>query len=129
MSYPGLATHPFHARARASLAPHAARWISSLHPNPHGIPYGGMLSFTLASRAHAEAFLTSTRLFVLAESLGGVESLAEHPAAMTHAGVPEEEREALGITEGLIRLSVGVEDTDDLITDVARALDVVARLD
>src|SRR5258708_32963919 len=70
----------------------------------------------------ASRFLTSTRLFTLAESLGGVESLAELPALMTHAGIPVETREALGISSGLIRLSVGVEDKEDLLVDLERAL-------
>ena len=69
--------------------------------------------------------MTSTRLFTLAESLGGVESLAEPPARMTHGSVPERERELLGIGEGLVRLSVGVEEAEDLVRDVSQALEKV----
>ena len=71
--------------------------------------------------------MTSTRLFALAESLGGVESLAEHPAKMTHGSIPSAEREKLGISDGLIRLSVGIEDEDDLVQDVLQALAKAAR--
>jgi cystathionine gamma-lyase len=74
--------------------------------------------------AEADRFLTSTRLFTLAESLGGVESLAEHPAQMTHGSIPEAERAVLGIGDNLIRLSVGIEDVDDLLRDVEHALEV-----
>lgn len=72
----------------------------------------------------AEKFLTSTKLFTLAESLGGVESLAEHPAQMTHGSIPEAERAILGIGENLVRLSVGVEDEEDLVRDVEQALEI-----
>jgi cystathionine beta-lyase/cystathionine gamma-synthase len=86
--------------------------------------FGGMIAFELASNDLEEAkrVVASTRIFALAESLGGVESLIEHPAAMTHASVPADIRAALGITDGFIRLSVGVEDADDLIADLAQAL-------
>ena len=126
--YPGLPSHPRHALARASLSPHARRFVASLPHDPDGdggFPYSGMIAFRIrGGRAEAERFLTSTRLFTLAESLGGVESLAEHPAMMTHGSIPAEERAALGIDENLIRLSVGIEDVDDLVSDVEHALEV-----
>ncbi len=99
------------------------------HPNytiakkqMHG--FGGMMSFTLKDdRAEAaKKVLTSTKIFSLAESLGGVESLINHPASMTHASIPREERLKNGLSDGLIRLSVGIEDADDLINDLAQAL-------
>ena len=87
--------------------------------------FGGMVSFTLKndSVAAAESFLSNTKLFSLAESLGGVESLCGHPASMTHASIPKEERIKSGLTDSLIRLSVGIEDADDLIEDIAIALE------
>jgi cystathionine beta-lyase/cystathionine gamma-synthase len=86
--------------------------------------FGGMLSFELKNNSEemARLFLQHTRLFVLAESLGGVESLASHPASMTHASIPREVRLANGISDGLIRLSVGVEDVEDLMEDLNAAL-------
>jgi cystathionine beta-lyase/cystathionine gamma-synthase len=86
--------------------------------------FGGMMSFTLKddSEAAAKKLLSSTKLFSLAESLGGVESLINHPASMTHASIPREERIKNGLTDGLIRLSVGVEDADDLIDDLDKAI-------
>jgi len=88
--------------------------------------FGGMVSFDLeGDLAAARRFLENTRLFALAESLGGVESLVNHPAIMTHATVPKQQREALGVTDTLIRLSVGVEDVDDLIADLETALAAV----
>ncbi|MEQ1565772.1 MAG: cystathionine gamma-synthase [Myxococcota bacterium] len=85
--------------------------------------FGGMVSFVLdADLKRAEKFVSSTRLFTLAESLGGVESLIELPAAMTHASVPPEQRRALGIEDGLVRLSIGVEAVDDLLDDLEQAL-------
>ncbi|KAF9016127.1 hypothetical protein BDZ89DRAFT_1104046 [Hymenopellis radicata] len=129
VTYPGLASHPRHDRAIDALSPHARTWISKLTPDKAGIPFGGMISFRIkGGEAAAEKFLTSTRLFTLAESLGGVESLAEHPARMTHGSVPEEERKKLGIEGDLIRLSVGVEEQEDLIEDIKRALDISSRL-
>jgi cystathionine gamma-lyase len=109
--YPGLATHPGHALAAKQMkAP------------------GGMMSFELrGGLPAARAFLRATRLFVCAESLGGVESLAEHPAIMTHASLPEEARRALGIGDGLVRLSVGLEDPDDLRADLERGFAAAAR--
>ena len=87
----------------------------------HG--FGGMVTAELAGGLdEARAFLKRCQLFALAESLGGVESLIEHPAIMTHASVPPEIRDQLGISDSLIRLSVGVEDVDDLIAELDRAL-------
>ena len=104
--YPGLPSHPQHALARRQM---------------NG--FGGMVSAVLAGgAARCRRFLERCEIFTLAESLGGVESLVEHPALMTHASIPPENRAALGIDDGLVRLSVGVEDVDDLITDLDRAL-------
>ncbi|TVS13966.1 MAG: cystathionine gamma-synthase [Wenzhouxiangella sp.] len=104
--YPGLPDHPQHDLA--------ARQMNG---------FGGMVSFDIGGDlARARRFLENTHLFALAESLGGVESLVNHPAIMTHATVPKERREALGVTDTLIRLSVGIEDVDDLIDDLAGAL-------
>ena len=85
--------------------------------------FGGMISIELGSRERAAYLLKRVRLFSLAESLGGVESLISHPATMTHASVTPELRLELGITDGLVRLSCGVEDTNDLLADLERALD------
>jgi cystathionine gamma-lyase len=102
--YPGLATHDRHALAARQMK------------GP-----GGMISFELAgSLQQAAAFLRALRVFACAESLGGVESLAEHPATMTHASLPAEARRAVGIGDGLIRLSVGLEDPADLVGDLER---------
>ncbi|EIN09373.1 hypothetical protein PUNSTDRAFT_126308 [Punctularia strigosozonata HHB-11173 SS5] len=126
--YPGLPSHPRHEIARRSLAPHAQKFVDSLPKEDDGeggFPYGGMISFRIRGGAEeADAFLQATRLFTLAESLGGVESLAELPAKMTHGSVPPAEREKLGIGENLVRLSVGVEEVEDLIADVERALEI-----
>ena len=104
--YPGLASHPQHALAKRQM--HA---------------FGGMISAELdGSLDDARRFLERCRLFALAESLGGVESLIEHPALMTHASVAADVRKELGITDTLVRLSVGIEDADDLIADLASAL-------
>ena len=104
--YPGLESHPQHALAKRQM---------------HG--FGGMITLTLKGDiADARRFLERTHLFALAESLGGVESLIEHPAIMTHASIPAEARAALGISDSLVRLSVGVENVDDLIADLERAL-------
>lgn len=90
--------------------------------------FGGMISFVLdADLARAERFVSTTELFTLAESLGGVESLIELPASMTHASVPPAQREALGIADGLVRLSVGIEHVDDLIADLEHAMERSAR--
>ncbi len=108
--YPGLPDHPGHAIAKRQMR-----------------DFGGMISFTLAddSMEKATQVLTSTKVFALAESLGGVESLIEHPASMTHASIPAEERYKAGLEDSLIRLSVGVEDVEDLVEDLAQALSVV----
>ncbi|MEP6690544.1 MAG: PLP-dependent transferase [Gemmatimonadaceae bacterium] len=84
--------------------------------------FGGMISVELGTTERAGRFLESTRIFSLAESLGGVESLISHPASMTHASVPPDRRAALGITEGMVRLSCGIEDVDDLLADVETAI-------
>ena len=90
--------------------------------------FGGMIAMEIdGGLAAARAFLQATELFQLAESLGGVESLIEHPGIMTHASVPADQRQALGIGDGLIRLSVGIEDVEDLRADLSGALDA-ARL-
>jgi len=83
--------------------------------------FGGMISLDLGDPARARRFVESTRIFALAESLGGVESLIGHPVTMTHAAVPVAMREAMGLTESLVRLRCGVEDTEDLIADLDRA--------
>ncbi|MBK7824262.1 cystathionine gamma-synthase [Nannocystis sp.] len=107
--YPGLASHPQHDLARRQMT-----------------GFGGMISFYLRGDLDAaRRFLSAVRVFTLAESLGGVESLIEHPAIMTHASVPKENREKLGIADGFIRVSVGVEHIDDLIADLERAFRAV----
>jgi cystathionine beta-lyase/cystathionine gamma-synthase len=104
--YPGLPSHPQHA-----LAKHQMR------------AFGGIVSAELhGTIGDARRFLERCRLFTLAESLGGVESLIEHPALMTHGSVPPDVRAALGIGDTLVRLSIGIEDTDDLIADLAAAV-------
>ena len=100
--YPGLPSHPQHDLAKRQMCG----------------GFGGMISVEVGSRERAATVLGRTRVFSLAESLGGVESLISHPAMMTHASVPEDRREALGLSDGLIRLSCGVEDTEDLIADL-----------
>lgn len=105
--WPGFEDHPGHAIAKKQMK-----------------DFGGMLSFTLKddSVANAMRVLSSTKLFSLAESLGGVESLINHPASMTHASIPKEERIKNGLTDSLIRLSVGIEDADDLTEDLSKAI-------
>jgi len=104
--YPGLASHPQHELAKAQMK-----------------GFGGMVSFEIKGGEKAAlAFLSRLKLFSLAESLGGVESLAEHPASMTHVSVSAEERKKIGITDSLVRLSVGIEHTGDLIADLGQAL-------
>ena len=103
--YPGLGDHPQHERAKKLLS-----------------GFGGMIAFDLGSLAGARAVLNNVKLCALAESLGGVETLISHPATMTHASVPEAKRQQLGITEGLVRISVGVEDVEDIIEDLDQAL-------
>lgn len=103
--YPGLKSHPQHELARRQMK-----------------GFGGMISFEIAgSLEEARSFLERPRIFSLAESLGGVESLIEHPATMTHASVPKAEREKIGITDSLIRLSVGIENIEDLLEDLENA--------
>lgn len=106
--WPGLKTHPNHQVAKEQMK-----------------GFGGMVSFVTKNNDYKEAIKTVERLkvFTLAESLGGVESLAGHPASMTHASIPKEEREKTGVVDSLIRLSVGIEDIDDLIADLRQALD------
>ena len=106
--YPGSASHPQHALARRQQ---------------HG--FGGMVAFDVGSLAAARTVLESVKLCTLAESLGGVETLISHPATMTHASVDEAKRQRLGITDGLVRISVGIEDTDDIIADLDQALDKI----
>jgi cystathionine beta-lyase/cystathionine gamma-synthase len=84
--------------------------------------FGGMIAIELGSADRARRFVEGTRLFALAESLGGVESLVGHPASMTHASVPPDQRQRQGITDGLVRFSVGIEDVQDLQEDLGRAL-------
>ncbi|PCH44993.1 hypothetical protein WOLCODRAFT_133458 [Wolfiporia cocos MD-104 SS10] len=123
--YPGLASHPRNDLAYRSLSPHARKFVDQYmtRDDEGGFPYSGMISFRIRGGAEeANKFLTTTRLFTLAESLGGVESLAELPAQMTHGSIPPAERALLGIGDNLIRLSVGVEDEDDLVADVEQAL-------
>ena len=91
--------------------------------------FGGMISFTLKND-HLEVareVLSKVKIFACAESLGGVESLIGHPATMTHASIPKEEREKVGVTDSLIRLSVGIEDADDLIEDLKQAIESVVK--
>ncbi len=104
--YPGLESHPQHAIARKQMS-----------------GFGGMITFLIkGGLPEARSFLEKVKVFTLAESLGGVESLIEHPAIMTHASVPLENRKALGILDNLVRISVGIEDIDDLIADLKQAL-------
>ena len=84
--------------------------------------YGGMIAFDLGSLHAAASFLKHLRLCALAESLGGVETIITHPATMTHASIPAAERQASGITDGLVRISVGLEDAEDIIADMDSAL-------
>ena len=105
--WPGFEDHPNHAIAKAKMK-----------------DYGGMISFTTKGNNYDEAIkvVEKLKIFTLAESLGGVESLSGHPASMTHASIPKEEREKTGVVDSLIRLSVGIEDEDDLIADLEQAL-------
>ena len=106
--YPGLASHPQHALAARQMR-----------------DFGGMVSFDLHTDTleYATDLLANTEVFTLAESLGGVESLIGHPASMTHASIPREQRLSVGLTDSLVRLSVGVEDAEDLIADLKQAID------
>jgi cystathionine beta-lyase/cystathionine gamma-synthase len=108
LAYPGLKTHPQH-----DLAVRQQKG------------FGSMLSFDLGSREAAGRFLAAIKLFLCAESLGGVESLASHSATTTHFALSDEERDSIGITQGLVRLSCGIEDKDDLIADLEQALAAV----
>lgn len=105
--YPGLTSHPFHEIAKKQMS-----------------GFGGMVSFDFVSGKKEDSidFLEKVKVFTLAESLGGVESLANHPAMMTHASIPEDKRKEVGITDDLVRLSVGVEDIEDLLEDLKNAL-------
>ncbi len=104
--YPGLLSHPQHALAKKQMS-----------------GFGGMITAVIKGDLDASRrMLSACKVFTLAESLGGVESLIEHPAIMTHASIPKEQREALGISDGLIRLSIGIESADDLISDLDEAL-------
>lgn len=105
VNYPGLISHPQHRLAQKQMR-----------------GFGGMISFDLGSLENARKFLKSVRLCALAESLGGVETLISHPATMTHASVPVEERERIGVSDGLVRISVGIEDVEDLLADLKQAL-------
>ena len=106
--YPGLPAHPQHELAKRQMR-----------------GFGGMVAFELGSLEAARRLLNAVRLLALAESLGGVETLISHPATMTHASVPAARRAAIGITDGLVRISVGVEDIEDLKDDLDQALDRV----
>ena len=104
--YPGLPSHPQHEIAKKQMK-----------------DFGGMITMEISGGLEkAKKFLEKVQIFTLAESLGGVESLVEHPAIMTHASIPAEQRASLGISDGLVRLSVGVEDCGDLIEDLEQAL-------
>lgn len=106
--YPGLPSHPQHTLAKKQMT-----------------GFGGMISIELGSIENGKNLLRNVKIFALAESLGGVESLICHPASMTHASVPQEDRMKLGLTDGLVRLSVGCEDSEDLIADIRQALEHV----
>lgn len=111
VTYPGLPSHPQHELAKKQMS-----------------GYGGMITFYLkGGLKESRVFLESLKLFALAESLGAVESLAEHPAIMTHASVPPEQRAKLGISDSLCRLSVGIEDIEDILGDLKQALDAVTK--
>ena len=103
--YPGLPSHPQHALAKSQMC-----------------GFTGMISLELGSMERATRFVQATRVFALAESLGGVESLIGHPAVMTHASVEKEMRDRMGVSDGLVRLSVGIEDVEDLLEDIEGAL-------
>lgn len=103
--YPGLPSHPQHELARRQMK-----------------DFGGMISFDLGTLSRARAFLKRVRLCALAESLGGVETIITHPATMTHAAIPPEQREKIGVTDALVRISVGIEDVEDIVADLDQAL-------
>ena len=108
VNYPGLPSHPHHELAKKQMS-----------------GFGAMLSFDLGSFENAQVFLGKVKLCSLGESLGGVETLISHPATMTHASIPEEERHRLGVTPGLVRISVGIEDIEDILGDIDQALAAV----
>jgi cystathionine beta-lyase/cystathionine gamma-synthase len=109
--YPGLKSHPQHNLAKKQQL------------DPNGEPgFGGMISVVLQDQKSAQKFVNKLKLFILAESLGGVESLVCHPASMTHASIPLEKQKLIGLTDGLVRLSVGIEDPKDLLIDINNAL-------
>jgi cystathionine beta-lyase/cystathionine gamma-synthase len=108
--YPGLRSHPQHELARKQMS-----------------GFGGMISFETGSLENAGRVLEGVRICTLGESLGGVETLISHPATMTHASVPELERQRLGITDGLVRISVGIEDVEDIISDLDQALSKIGN--
>jgi cystathionine beta-lyase/cystathionine gamma-synthase len=103
--YPGLATHPQHELAKRQMS-----------------GFGSMMAFEVGSRANAEKILQRVRVCTMGESLGGVETLISHSATTTHAALSPEERKRIGITEGLVRLSVGIEDVQDILADLDQAL-------
>jgi cystathionine beta-lyase/cystathionine gamma-synthase len=104
--YPGLPEHPQHKLAKQQMR-----------------DFGGMISFELGSLSAAKNFLKRVRLCALAESLGGVETIITHPATMTHAAIPPEQRRRIGVTDGLVRISVGIEDVKDIIVDLEQGMD------
>lgn len=106
--YPGLESHPQHTLAKTQMS-----------------GFGGIISIDLGSFENAKIFFNGLKIFARAESLGGVESLVCHPVSMTHGAVPKEDRDKFGLTDGLIRLSVGIEDYDDLIEDITEALNKI----
>jgi len=109
VTYPGLSSHPQHHIAKTQMT-----------------GYGGMITIYLKGGIkESRIFLENLKIFALAESLGGVESLAEHPAIMTHASVPPERRKLLGIGDNMCRLSIGIEDVDDILNDLKNALDKI----
>ena len=103
--YPGLPSHPQHELASKQMK-----------------DFGGMIAFDLGSSSRARSFLKRVRLCALAESLGGVETIITHPATMTHAAIPPEQRERIGVTDSLVRISVGIEDVEDILADLGQAL-------
>jgi cystathionine beta-lyase/cystathionine gamma-synthase len=106
--YPGLPSHPQHKLAKKQMK-----------------NFGGMISFDLGNFEKAKKFLKKVQLCSLAESLGGVETLISHPATMTHASIPRDQRQKIGVTDGLVRLSVGIEDVEDIIDDLKQALKII----
>jgi cystathionine beta-lyase/cystathionine gamma-synthase len=106
--YPGLESHQNHEIAAAQMS-----------------GFGGMVSFDLSSLEAGKSFVNNVRLAALATSLGGVETIVQHAVSMTHASIPEEERRRAGISDGLIRMSVGIEDVEDLKADIAQALEPI----